>query len=161
MYKINNKMTISQLKSIVEDNYNVDLTERSRLKHIVEAKRIFCYMSISLFKNSVTKTGNAMGLFHDTAHYHNSVGKDLVSINDKRFIKKIYELVNIDLTLDKRNERLQKRLDYFTESLLNIPTGKEAEIKERIDLMIKAYGFTYKDTCKVYEGEENISQNAY
>jgi hypothetical protein len=154
-------MTISHLKKTVQDKYNVDLTEKSRLKHIVSAKRIFCYISITLFNNSVTKTGNAMGYNHDTAHYHNATGKDLVYLEDKKFIQEVYDLVNIDLTLDKRNERLLERLDYFTETLLNIPKGKEEEVRNRIDLMIKAYNFTHKDRCSVYEGEENLKEYAF
>ena len=154
-------MTITEIKDKVELDYNVVLTDKSRVKKLVEARRVFCYICVSLYKHSYTKTGLAMGLAHDTAFYHNGIGIDLAEQQNKHFMDSIWRVVNIDLTNDKRNVLLNDKIDFFRSTLLNIPKGKEEEVKERIELMIKGFNFAYKDSCKVYEGEENLKEYAF
>ena len=154
-------MTIQEIKSIVESDYNVLLSDKSRVKRMVEARRVFCYICVSLYKHSYTKTGAAIGRAHDIAFYHNGIGIDLADQQNKYFMDSIWRTVNIDLTYDKRNVLLNTKIDFFRNTLLSIPKGKEAEVKERIELMIKGFNFTHKDSCTIYEGEENLKEYAF
>lgn len=154
-------MTIQEIKSIVESDYNVSLSDKSRVKTLAEARRVFCYICVSLYKHQFTKTGEAIGRAHDIAIYHNDIGILLAEQQNKPFMDTIWRLVNIDITLDKRNVRLNTKIDFFRNTLLSIPLGKEEEVKDRIELMIKGYNFTYKDSCTVYEGEENLKEYAF
>ena len=154
-------MKIQEIKSIVESDYNVVLSDKSRVKRVVEARRVFCYICVSLYKHSYTKTGLAMGLAHDTAFYHNGIGLDLVDQQNKHFMDSVMRLVNIDLTYDKRNVLLNPKIDFFRNTLLSIPKGREEEVRDRIELMIKGFNFTHKDSCTIYEGEENLKDYAF
>ena len=154
-------MTIQEIKSIVESDYNVVLSDKSRVKRMVEARRVFCYICVSLYKHQFTKTGEAIGRAHDIAIYHNDIGILLAEQQNKHFMDAIWRVVNIDITLDKRNVLLNNKIDFFRNTLLSIPKGKEEEVKERIELMIKGFNFTHKDSCTIYEGEENLKEYAF
>ena len=76
-------MTLIELKEIVNETFDVNIEVKSRKRHVVYAKKVYCYIANSFNMYSLERIGECMGMPHDNVIYH------------LKTVDKIYELHKI------------------------------------------------------------------
>ena len=83
-------MTLEQLKEIVNYKFDVNIENRTRKRHVVYARKVYCNIAFNLNKYSLEKIGLAINQPHDAVLYHkNTIDKcyDLHKIGYNEIIK--------------------------------------------------------------------------
>jgi hypothetical protein len=130
-------MELTEIKKNIEDFYKVEVSAKNRHKHYVRAKRIFSYIASEHFNHSVTKIGESMGLKHDSAIYHRDTAKHLIDVGYSDIVSDIYDIFNIDVTVDKTREKREELLKAL--DLTRLPNKDVNEFVMRVNVMIDAY----------------------
>ena len=150
-------MELKEIRTLVQNYYRVDLNDKSRLKNNVDAKRMYFYIAIKIYKHKVTVAGHSIGLRHDTAIYHRDKGIDFVKYGYTNFIDDVFNITGKDLTKDRRKQRLETLGKLI--NLNDLPIDKLNELSERINLMIKGYNFKHgKDEHEIINCSSNVSE---
>lgn len=134
-------MTLQEIRTSVEQYYNVDLNDKNREKNTIDARRAYFYISTHLYKHRVSHSGALIGLRHDTAIYHRNKGIDFVKYNYKEFIEEVFNITGIDLTVDKKKEKLSDLISKL--NIKDLPLSKVNDLADRINLIIKGYNIKH------------------
>ena len=133
-------MELQKIRTSVEQYYNVDLKDKSRLKNNVNAKRLYFYIA-SIYKHKVSKVGQLIGLRHDTAIYHRDKGRDFVKFNYTEFIEDVFKVSGVDVTIEKKQKKISDLICQL--DLNDLPLDKINELADRINIMIKGYNLKH------------------
>jgi chromosomal replication initiation ATPase DnaA len=97
------------LINVVCDYYSIsidDIKRKVRTMDILNARRIFCYLSRVLTSNSLKFIGRRVNLDHSTVLHQFKKVNDWIDIKDKQIIKEVDEITieyNKSLKLIKKN----------------------------------------------------------
>ena len=105
-------MTLEELKNKVNQEYNIDISERNRRRHYAYARKVYCKLAREM-RFKCEDIGNTIGLKHDMAIYHKNTF-NVVTEDDKLIYNKI--IVDNHLNID----------------IINIPKPKEIVLPEPI-----------------------------
>jgi len=107
----------------VKDVTGIDLlTNKSRNRETVDARKIYCYLAKDLNIYSLKEIGQPIGVDHSTIIYHVRECKNLIEI-DKAFKSKFEKCELLSPKIDKAHHLKEKYLYHF---------GKAQDYKKRI-----------------------------
>ena len=98
-----------QIKSIVENYFEINLKKNSRKRYITDARKIYCKLCREYTKESFVSIGRQIGKDHATILYHSRTADDLVK-NEVEFEQKY-------LTLKKK---LDDNLNWITSTTIPV-----------------------------------------
>lgn len=170
----NDKQTMKFLIEQANAYSKVDVTEKSRERDVVYARKAFMWMAKKKYGIKVSHIGAAVNLKHDTAIYHIRTAQEWIDRNDRQFIKLINETFNVTIkptehipyvdgrVIQKRMRTLQEqvgRLKPFLTVLNDVPQGREQDVADRLKLFIKTLTMdTDNNKTKIYEGHSAFLQ---
>lgn len=98
-----------QIKSIVENYFEINLKKKSRKRYLIDARKIYCKLCRDYTSESLAGIGRQIGKDHATVLHHFKTANDLV-LNDRMFEQKY-------LTLKKK---LDENLNWITTTTIPV-----------------------------------------
>lgn len=137
-------MTIRQLKNIINDRFQVDISKKTRERHVIYPKKIYCYLACMIDKDPLSRIGKEINIDHATViHNRNTVHAvyDKYKIECNAIIK-TYDL-KVPFLEVKEFIKPEKttELDYAFNLLLSLNEKQIKDLREnRIEPYIKMLG---------------------
>lgn len=136
-------MTLEQLKQEVERRYGFEISGQTRKRKVVYARKVFCKLG-RLMEYTFQDIGNAIGVNHCSALYHNNTFYSVESLDVKIYnkiktyctIKKKKNTKDIILILEEREAFYKskiKKLNKKISELESQPSSESQLISKRID----------------------------
>lgn len=143
------KMNISEVKSKIEDHFEVSIDKKNRDEKHSNARRIFCYVAR---KNGYTyqAIGDAMSRPHDVALYHVRKVTEWIKHNDLAIRKDIRDIFHVYEGKLPKEKKLSLIHSQYDDLLMSVPAGMHSDILEMIRLKIGSADWKYQDNTKVF-----------
>ena len=159
-------MTLEELKEKVENYYKVDLRSTSRIRSVINAKRMFLYYAREIHgeQYSFQFLSNYVGLRnHATAYHHVNTVKDWIEQNDKIIINDFWKALGISLRKDFYPQEIEEEtIDKINYYINLIPKDKLQETLERVRSMAKCYNVIHgKDKYEIIKGHDGVSNSVW
>lgn len=137
-------MTSRQLKNIINDRFQVDISKKTRKRNYVYPRKIYCYLASNIDKEPLCVIGKEVNIDHATVIH----GRDTVdTVYDKYKVEcnniiKTYELDVPFLKVSKvKKPRVNIELDYIYNLLLSLNKEQLIDLREnRIEPYLKMLG---------------------
>ena len=100
-------MEIKEVRKIVELYFNIDISIRSRERHLVDARKMYFGLCSEFCKVTLTKMGTSIGKDHSTVLYNVRSCRDLRN-TDRYFNDKYIALYN--LVCQQRQKKIKKTI---------------------------------------------------
>jgi hypothetical protein len=120
-------MTLIELKEIVNENFDVNIEAKSRKRHVVYAKKVYCYIANNMNKYSLERIGECMYMPHDNVIYH------------LKTVDKIYELHKIGYNDIVLKYNLDMKLMKVSEEHVVVEILSKSKLPNYISDHLKAY----------------------
>ena len=113
-------MDLNLLNAIVSEMFSIEsIKAKSRVRRIVDAKKVFSKICYDNSDSTVQEIGNYLGLDHSTITFHLKASRDLIKV-DKQFKERYQKCLKAFKKLEKEVSREEILTKYYINKIIEL-----------------------------------------